>query len=380
MPRPVPAAITAVIDDATFIAYVETAGTYTMTHDGSDWDYDPEDYGITVSGTPISGDAISVAWDGEAEPVMTVSPAERQGDPEITATIDWDTFRAYVTESGTITLTYTTAWSANPALYGITVSNVPIAGDQIILTYVKEVRGQITVATPTALKATGWNLYDHQNQYARVLKYSTTYGYIVGGDYSALSFVEAIGDTPVAITPDAAGRFSVPADGYVLVADGNDVNTYITPTWSDWMSGPNVDFAAYTESTIDLLSIMSSKFPYGLCKIGNTVDEIDLNTRTATSRIQRMAYNAENLAQAEASGRAYEYDEDYIYIVRATPVVGAITSGTEYDCDDHGLEWFEGTEIPVGAVILYGTNLKDKLRRQVVTYDMTVSALMAMGT
>lgn len=379
MPRPAPAAITAVIDNATFEAYVETAGTYTLTYTDS-WSDDPTDYGITVSNTPIDGDEISVVWDGENDPVMTVSPAERHGDPEITATIDWDTFKGYVTVSGTTTLTYTTGWSSDPTLYGITVSNTPVAGDQIVITYVKEVRGTITTAQPTKLTATGWNLYDHANQYARVLKYSNTYGYIAGGDYTALSFVTAIGETPSTITPDASGRFTVPSDGYVLVSDGNNTDTYITPTWSDWMSGPTVDFQTYTEDGIDLLAIMSARFPYGLCKVGTVYDEIDLNARTATSRIQRMAYTAENLAIAQASGRAYEYDEDYIYLVRATPTINAITTGTEYTCDDHGFEIFEGTTIAVGATILYGTNLKDKLRRQVVTYDMTVSTLMAMGT
>ena len=379
MPRPVPEAITAVIDNATFEAYVETAGTYTLTYT-TDWDNDPEDYGITVSNTPIDGDEIVVVWDGENDPVMTVNAAERHGDPAITATIDWDTFKSYVTVSGTTTLTYTTGWSADPTLYGITVSNTPVAGDQIIIVYVKEVRGTITTAQPTKLTATGWNLYDHANQYARVLRYSNTYGYIAGGDYTALGFVQEIGDTPSTITPDSAGRFSVPSDGYVLVSDGNDTDTFITPTWSDWMSGPTVEFAPYTEDGIDLAAIMAARFSYGLCKVGTVVDEIDLNARTATSRIQRMAYTAENLAIAKASGRAYEYDEDYIYLVRATPTINAITTGTEYTCDDHGLEIFEGTEVAVGATILYGTNLKDKLRRQVVTYTMTVNELEAMGT
>ena len=105
---------------------------------------------------------------------MTVTPAQREeGETAITATIDEATFVAYVSQSGTITLTYTTDWSANPALYGVTVIGTPVSGDVITIVYVKEERGTIVVAAPTGFKSTGWNLYNHTAGYARVLKYST---------------------------------------------------------------------------------------------------------------------------------------------------------------------------------------------------------------
>lgn len=51
-----------VADRAKFNAAVDqVSGTVELTYT-SDWDEDPEDYGITVAGTPVDGDAISVAY------------------------------------------------------------------------------------------------------------------------------------------------------------------------------------------------------------------------------------------------------------------------------------------------------------------------------
>ena len=105
-----------------------------------------------------------------------------------------------------------------------------------------------------------------------------------------------------------------------------------------------------------------------------------MNAMTATSRIQRTSYSAENLAAVKATGRAYEYDENYIWFLRSTPTVSSITIDPEYSCDDHGIEWFDESDVAVQTEILYGQNLKDKLRRQVVTFTMTIGELQAMGT
>ena len=366
MPRTAPAAITAVLNEATFEQYVGTAGTYVLEYADGSWSSTPADFGLTISNEPLDGDKITIVWDGTNDAVMTISAVERPVPPAITATIDRDTFVAYVEESGTITLTYTTGWSADPALYGITVTGTPIAGDQISVVYVKEVRGTITVATPSRLVATGWNLYRQGLARARVVRYSDLHGYKIGGSFTALTFAETLTGTQTAITPDANGLFQVPADGYVFVTGGG-ADTYILTTWSDWESGYVGDFASYTESAVDLSTIMTAYFPYGLCRVGDVRDEIDLRHKVAVNRIQRMEYSAANRASAEASGRAYEFDENYIYIVRETETTTDISLEEEYSVNEHGLEFFDGATVPVYAEILYGVNLKDKLKRDVVT-------------
>lgn len=363
-PRVAPDPITAALDAETFEAYVSEAGIYTLTYTSS-WSADPSLYGVTVTGTPLSGDSIEIDWDGESEPYMTVT-APRVAPDGISATINRDTFVGYVSESGVTTLTYTTMWSANPALYGVTVTGTPVSGDYITITYYKEQRGTIAVATPSAFKSTWWNLYDHTAGYAYLTKYSTQYGFRIGGTYTALQYSETPTGTKSSITP-VDGVFTIPGDGYVWVTGGNNTNTYIINQWSDWTDGPAGEFEAYSESTINLATIMNTYFPYGLLRVGVVRDEINVNASLAISKIDRMAYNAENLASAKASGRAYEYDTNYIYIVKASYDSNSITLDGDYMASDHGNEFFVGTSVPVYLETMYGNNLKNKLERDVVT-------------
>lgn len=294
---------------------------------------------------------------------MTVN-AEESG---ITATIDRDTFVAAVSESGTTTLSFTTSWSADPATYGVTVTGSPQSGDSIVIVYVKEERGTITPAMPDSFTATGWNLYKHSNGYARVVHYDGKYH--VGGAYTALAFSSTPSGTQQAITV-VDGSFEVPADGYVHVTGGNSTTTYITLEWDDWTEGPTVAWAAYSESSIDVSGLFGTGniFPYGLLAVGTTYDVIDLEMGTAISRIDRMTYNSTNLAAAKASGRAWDADEDYIYIVKATADTEDIsTMDGQFTASDHGIEFIDGTEVAVTCLVLYGSNLKNKLERDVAT-------------
>lgn len=355
-----PAAITATLDEATFEAYVETAGTYTLTYDDDAWDEDPADYGVTISNDPVDGDSITIVWDGENDAVMTVNAVPRVAPPAITATIDRDTFVAYVAASGTITLNYTTAWSADPENYGITVTNEPVAGDQIVVVYVKLDRGTITPASPTSFNSTGWNLYDKANGYAKVVKYSTTLGFRIEGSFSLLSFAPTLNGTQSALTQED-GYFMIPSDGYVFVT-GGDATTCIYATWSDWIDGYEGDFESYTCDTISLTTVMAN-FPYGLLAIGNTKDEINFNTQKAYSRVQRIAYSDAAMETVIASGLPYDADTNYIYVVRASVVEYDIEVDPVYTVSDHGIEFYiAGTSTPIETETLYGENLKDLLR------------------
>ena len=365
VPRVAPAAITATIDNAVFEAFVQEAGTYTLTYTTS-WSANPADYGISVTNTPVSGDEIVVVWDGESDPVMTVNAVERPVPAAITATIDRDTFVAYVATSGTVTLSYTSGWSANPALYGITVENTPVSGDSIVVVYVKENRGTITPANVTAFNSTGWNLYDAAEGYAMVVKYSDDYGYLIGGSYSLVTFATTPTGTQSAVNVDANGYFNVSEDGYIIVT-GGDATTYILSTWSDWTEGYEGDFESYTVDTIDLSEIMLN-FGAGLCSIGDVRDEINFNTQYAISRINRLAYTEENLEAVIASGMQYDTDTNYIYVVRQNPVETPFSVDGSYTVSDHGLEFYTATTTtPPVTESIYGDNLKDKLRTDVVT-------------
>ena len=295
---------------------------------------------------------------------MDVRPINEEAP--ISATINRDTFVSYVESSGTITLTFTTSWSADPTNYGITVTGTPSAGDQIVIVYVKEEPGTITTANPSSFVSTGWNLYQSANGYAKVVRYSDAYGYKISGDYTALQFSTTVNGEKSPLTAED-GMFNVEQDGYVWVTGGNAANTAIWPTWSDWTDNYAGSFMAFSSSEIDLSDVMSTYFPYGLCKVGNAYDEINISLGVAIVRIDVLENNSTNMATAKSSGRLFEYDENYIYIVKATASTNSIDVSGAYSANQHGIEYFTGTSVETEAQTIYGMNLKNKLERDTLT-------------
>ena len=309
---------------------------------------------------------------------MTVTNAERPDpdDPVITATINPATFRDEVDNTtGVYAFVYSTSWTYSGvavtlADYGITVDGTPYAGDTITVDFAAENRGTITAATPSDFISTGWNLYNHSDPDGkiRVCRYSETYGYKIAGDYTLLQFsTAASGAAKTQIIP-VSGMFNVPSDGWLFVSGGNATNTMVWTTWSDWTVQPNGGvFEAYSEASIDLSGVMAN-FPYGLMAVGSVADEINLNTGIAYSRIERLTYNAENLAAVIASGVAYDTDTGYIFAVReSAELYDASGVSGEYTVDAHGIEYYLSTTVALTSQSLYGENLKDKLRRDVLT-------------
>ena len=312
---------------------------------------------------------------GKVNQVLTLDIISEEEDP-ITAEIDEEAFKAVVTQDATITLSYTDdAWDTDPATYGVTVNGTPASGDQIVITYVKEVLGTITVSNPTRFTSTGWNLYNHNggNGYARVKKYHPQYGFRIEGTYTGITFSETFDGERQAVTV-TNGNFNIPADGFVFVAGGNSSDTAVFMTWADWTEGYMWDgtqegeFSAYNETAIDLSSLFGTDhpFPYGLLAVGTVRDEINLNIGQAISRVERLENTAENLAAAQSSGREYDYDENYIYLARASAVTTSISISGTYMVTDHGMEIFV-TDVPVIAQSIYGSSLKNKLERDVLT-------------
>ena len=293
-------------------------------------------------------------------------------DPESASdcTIDWDVFKSYITVSGTYTLTYNgSSWSSDIANYGITIIGTPAEGDMIIIDYVKEVRGSISVASPSAFISTGWNLFSSTLGYAKVVKYSDTLGYKVSGAYTRLEFSATLNGARQTITPDATTKiFQIPSDGYVWVTGGDGNTTAIYPTWNDWKNGYPGDFMAYYKTEINLADAMSAYFPYGMCKVGDTADEINITAGTVIRRIERIEYSAANLVAVQGYNVPYEYDENYIYYVDSAAVAQTYSINGNYAAYDHGIEWFTvETEVPVTAFTSYSPDLKNKLERDVLT-------------
>ena len=131
---------------------------------------------------------------------------------------------------------------------------------------------------------------------------------------------------------------------------------------------------------MDLSAVMSARFPYGLMQVGNVYDSINIRMGQAVSRIERMSNTVSNLAAAKASGRAFEYDASYIYIVKETPDTYEITIDGELDAYDHGMEIVRGTSVPVYVQTLYGKNLVDYLRHDIPNTFTSHAGLIAGNT
>lgn len=325
---------------------------------------------VTNGNATLSAVYGNIVRDGYTPESIQVNVTPVDEDEPISAKMtDRDTFIENVTESTTITLTYTTDWSEDPSSYGITVTGTPASGDKIEIVYVKEVRGVIYTTAPETFVSTGWNLFNSSLGYARVVKYSDEYGYKIDGAYTGIAFSTTPSGTQTPISPSSTGLFSIPGDGYVFVTGGNATTTAIYPTWSDWVTGYPGSFEAYTVTQISLDSIVSTYFPYGLCAVDNVRDEINISAGYAYRRIDRMEYTDANLATVKSSGLGYIYDEEYIYAVRSIPVQTQISSMISggYTVNDHGLEMFTDTMIPAMALTVYSMNLKNKLERDTVT-------------
>ena len=336
-----------------------TSGGTASISDGSAW----------LSG--IRGNRTHVGYVPEALNMSVTTAPREEGETPITATIDRDAFVAAASGSGTYNFVYTTSWDTDPSNYGITVTGDPVSGDQITVIYTAEDRGTIIQSDPQSMVSVGANLFDPDVGYAIGLKYSNQYGFAIKGTYTAVKYSSTPSGTKTTLSP-ADGLFDIPANGYIWV-EGSSTDTMVFMTWADWILSTDwPDYEAYSADEIDLSDVMEDYFPYGLLRVGDIRDEIDFNTGMAISNVERLTYSAENLATAIASGRAYEYDTNYIYLERAAAVSHDIELDGQYAVSDHGLEYFTGTDISVYAIIIYGNNLKNKLERDVVTKSQDV--------
>ena len=307
-------------------------------------------------------------------PSKTEAPRE-EGDAPLSFTVNNATFITKVAGASTTkTFTYTTSWSEDISEYGIEAEN-EISGDQITIVYVAENRGTIVQSIPEKFISTGWNLFNATLGYAIGLKYADPAQFRIKGTYTSVKFSATLDGTKTTITP-VDGLFTLSANGYIWVENSGgtlaDVQVYMT--WTDWVGandGPSA-YEAYSESVIDMSGLFgeNNPFEFGLLQVGDVRDEINFNTGVATRKIDRLAYSAENRAAAEASGRAYEYDTNYIYLERAEYIETDLDDyGIDgaYDANDHGLEMFSGTPIAIYAVAVYGNSLKNKLETDVLT-------------
>ena len=165
--------------------------------------------------------------------------------------------------------------------------------------------------------------------------------------------------------------YMVPEEGYLCVST-TDINVLcVHPRWS---GEKDLVYEAYTESgfTLPTQDRDGTDLPlatYGMPSINGVRDELNLDLKKYIKRIQVYPYSDEKLAEVIALGVPYDYDDTYILHVLKFPRVYHLNSSIsgKYTADDYGLEILSGGTVTTYTDNLYGDNLKDKLKRDVIT-------------
>lgn len=316
----------------------------------------------------VRGNSSHTGKQEEFKQVLTSWLPRETGEALPVVTVNWTTYIAYAPQ-GPMEFDYLNgSWTIPPSGYGITVSGGELKnGDGFSVTYIAADRGVITVSDPQTFVSTGWNLYNHDLGYAMALQYEEYAKFKFEGTGTLLEFSTTTTGARTTILPDGNGVFTITGNGYIFVTGGNATDTAIYMCWGDWQETGPAEWEAYTESVIDLGDIMEECFPNGLMRVGEIRDEINFNTGIATSKISRTAWSQAAQDAAEASGRAWDADRNYVYLERENYIETEIDLDSRYTASDHGLEYYTGTPLGVYTVAVYGNNLKNKLERDVLT-------------
>lgn len=310
----------------------DTSGTYQFTHDGADWKYggtavDLADYGITVAGTPASGDIITVYWTTETRgTLVTAKPTGFQS----------------------IGLNQFDKANNKLANYSIDTSGNVVANSGTSLCWIHAVGGL----------ADGYTVYDSGNGVLRIGLCDT----VPDDTTSGIEIVTSNVGTSY-VTPDH--------DCYICVVISDPDTLCVHPKWSGY---EDATYEAYSESNISIPTAdkNGTALPtasYGMPSVGSVRDELSFDMKTYTKRIGQMAYSEANLATVQALGVDYDYDATNIFYVLASPVVYELAGSVSgsYTAADFGTEEFIGSTVKVYAMNVYGQNLRDKLRTDVLT-------------
>ena len=400
-----------------YVKPTSSAAAASWTASGS-WTYNSaavtlSTYGLAVSN--IIDPSINVNISGAGITAATIVPS---------------TFASQIGLDGTYIFTFSseaTSWQLNGSnvtlsTYGINTTGTPQDGDTIYVNYVvgtpnssitvqytAPLQGTIVVATPATFSATGFNQFDKDTMYVQNASVSggkivqnsgtnvcycrakggVTNGYVA---YSSGGYIIDIGwcaDVPeigsdvvtdnTSVTQSLAS-VTFDTDGYVIVVASVMTDLCVHPKWS---GAADEEFAEYVApSVITLPQEDTSTTPvdlplktYGMPKIGGVADRLNLEAGTYVQKIGRLSNTSTSMAYVQSLGVAYDYDANWIYYVLPEPITFNVDVDPMYIVNDWGTEEFTGTTVAVSAQTLYGQNLRDKLRTDVLTISQQSPAL-----
>lgn len=306
---------------------------------------------------------------------ITKTAPRQSGQPALTFSVNKEKVIELLPAGGYLSYNYySQVWhpSLPSGLFSSAPSNVR-DGDSIYITYFPRKPPHIYHSAPSSFVSAGWNLLGPTGV-ARLFKYSDNATFRIEGPYTRVSMkYDKSGTTAILTVND--GMFSIPLSGLATVT-GFDETTCVYMTWDDWTEGYEGDFQSYYANSVNLNPIRAiPEFENGLFQVGSYQDTIDFKLGVATSYIERLDYSEENIAIAEASGRPYQNDEEYIYLVREVPVQKTFDIDNTYTAYNHGSDYFEGTAPTTETVdgydatslceteVVYGDDLVGDLKR-----------------
>lgn len=109
---------------------------------------------------------------------------------------------------------------------------------------------------------------------------------------------------------------------------------------------------------------------YGMPAIGDVRDRLDLEGSTYVQKIGRLENTSANMDDVISLRVDYDYDSNWIYYVLPSFNYYILSFDVDqpslYSVNDFGTEEFIGTEYPVIAENIYGENLRNKLKTDVL--------------
>ena len=357
--------------EATFAQKVnEVIGDYTFNYNGKAWMLgdtlvDLAEYGISYTGVALEGDIFEVTYNGAME-VAT---------PTSFITSSFNQFNPANVLSG----------------YKINSDGSISADANYSIAYIKGV-GELN--NRYGSRHGDYTVYD-ENGSLDIIGWSatipTTSSTIILNDLS--KNIASYTDTEVAPV-DQIKWITFHNDGYICVSLTNTAKLCVHPEWSGYMDTVYQEYIAPVTwennpltngkrrkpsiiniptqgviaegSSTELVDINCKDY---LARVGLVYDEIRFEEGKYINRIGRYTYSQENLDTVIALGVDYVYDSNYIYYVLPNAVTYNVTidGNGKYMVCDFGTEEFTGTEVAVLGNFLYGNNLVDKLRTDVLT-------------
>lgn len=291
----------------------------------------------------------------------------------------------------------------------------------ITILYQKGARGTIHIPKPTSFVATGFNQFNPNNASQIIQNATITNGVIVQGT-GYVCFVKAMLGSVWGYIAYSEGEHLIPdgigwcstipeidteldqtlqefderssrlasitfsEQGYIAVAVDNYSDLCIHTRWD------NEDDEVYEEytapsiinfPTIGNVNGEEKTLPlsdYGMPAIGNVRDRLDLDGSTYIQKIGYLPNTPANMNTVINYGTTYDYDDENIYFVlkeknevqQGEPYITYYNLTFDkdqpslYSVNDFGTEEFIGTEYPVIAENIYGENLRNKLKTDVL--------------